>query len=327
MKRQHMPQRFPPSGGPLLRQLDEWVERDLISREQAGRILADDLRRHRADTRPTESTSPVTEGLGYVGGVLVLIAAGLIAGQYFDDLGTRGRLGVVGVAAVALLGAGHLLHVRPDRPATGRLRSVLWALAVAAVAAFLAILASESFDWTGEDEALCTATGAALVAFVLWRRHQWFLQQVAVVASLTVALGSGVAAHLGGSTALAGLAIWGLGVVWLLLGWAGRVGPRHTTDLLGGLVVTLGAALTLNTDAGAALGAATAAGLVFTGMRLRGLVLLGVGSLATLIVVPAVVQRYFPDALAAPLALLVVGVALVVAALSTVSRRGPSSLS
>ncbi len=328
MTTQHAPRRFPQSGGPLPRQLDDWVERDLISREQAGRILADELNgRRRADVHPPQTASPVTEGLGYVGGILVLIAAGLIAVQYFDELGTWGRLGVVGAAAMALLGAGHLVHVQRDRPATGRVRSVLWALAVAAVATFLAILASESFDWTGEDEALFTATGAALAAFVLWRRHQWFLQQSAVVAALSVALGSGVAAHLGGSTALAGLAIWGLGAVWLLLGWAERVGPRSTTDLLGGLVVTIGAALTLDTDAGAALGAATAAGLVCIGMRLRALVLLGAGSLATLIVVPSVVQRYFPDALAAPLALLVAGVVLVVAALSTVSRRGPSSLS
>lgn len=321
-----------PIGETLSHHLDVWVERGLINQTQARRILeAERTSSHRAvhsqRGRGAGQPSLTTEALGYVGGILVLIATALIGGQYFDDLGTLGRLGVVGVGAGALLTAGQLVPVRPGRPATGRLRSVLWVLTVAAVAGFIGLLASESFTWSGEDEAFVTASGAAVVALVLWRQHSSVLQQVTVVATLTVALGSGAATHLGGDIAVSGLAIWVFGALWLLLGWAGIVRPRPATDVLGGLVLTVGAALTMDHDVGAGLSLLTVAGLVLTGVRMHALRLLVVGSLATLIVVPSVVQRYFPETLAAPLALLVCGVLLVVAALTTVSRRGPSALS
>lgn len=329
----------------LKHHLEIWVEHELITREQASRILAEELGADdpggsrstpaqlvgsgRAPASPNELPtassvqrgSLVTEGLGYVGGILILIATGIIAGQYFADLGRTGRLAVTGVAAVALLGSGHLVRAAPARPAAGRLRSVLWVLAVAAVAFFLGLLADETFGWTGEEVTFLAASGAAVVGLSLWRRHRWLLQQVAVVAALAVANGSGVAAYLGdGDVALSGLAIWGVGGVWLMLGWGRHVRPRYATDLLGGIVVTIGAQVTMHHDWGAALAVATAAGLLVTGVRLRALVLLGVGSVATLTVVPGVMQRYFPDTLGAPLALLATGILLVVAALATASR-------
>ena len=327
----------------LEHQLDAWVGRELITREQANRILDEERGPEQAarqgsicplqpadlggpaaspaTARGVEPANLVTEALGYVGGILILIAAGLIAGQYFDDLGRAGRLAVIGAAGLALFGGGYLVQVVPGRAATGRLRSVLWVLTVAAVAAFLGLLADESFGWTDEKGAFLAASGAALAGLALWRWHRWLLQQVAVVVALAVALGSGVSAFLGeGEVALSGLAIWGLGAVWLMLGWGRHVRPRYVTDLLGGVTVTIGSLLTMEYDQGAALAMATAAGLVFTGVRLRALALLGVGSIATLSVVPAVMQRYFPDTIAAPLALLAAGVLLVVAALATASR-------
>lgn len=333
--------------GDLEQRLEMWVRHELITPEQGSRILAVELgadpdsalpataetdpgRPRRPDSTtgvPVAAgagpppTSLVTEALGYVGGILILIAAGVIAGQFFTDLGRLGRLAVTGSAALALLCAGYLVHVTPTRPAAGRLRSVLWVLAVAATAFFLSLLADENLGWSGDEVVFVAASGAAAVGLELWRRHRWMPQQLAVVVTLAVALGSGVAAYLGGDVALSGVAIWGLGGSWLMLGWGRHVQPRYGTDLLGGAAAAVGSLLTMDHDWGAALAVATAAALVVIGVRMRALVLLAVGSVATLLVVPGAMQRYFPETLAAPLAVLGAGIVLVMAALATASKR------
>ena len=337
-------------------QLRRWVEGGLITPEQAGRSLAAEgvpatevaapaaplaaaTAADRAAAPGLLGTAPsgslVTEALGYVGGVLILIAALVIGGLYFDDLGRAGRLAVTFAAAVALLVGGFLVPTGPGRPAAGRLRSVLWVLTVVAVAAFFGLLADQTFELSGERVAFVSACGATAVGAELWRRHRWLPQQAAVLVGLAVALGSGTAAYLGdGGSDASGLALWGLGGVWLMLGWGRHLAPRHGTELLGGLTMTIGSEVTMEQDWGSVLAVATAVLLVLAGVRLRSLVLLAVGSLATLGVVPGVMQRYFPDTVAAPLALLVVGIGLVVTALATTRgwrrlggvRPGPAEL-
>ena len=328
-----------------------WVEGGLITPEQARLILATegagttevgDVVETAGSAEPaalpalalpptvtaTPSGSLVTEALGYVGGVLILIAALVIGGLYFDGLGRAGRLTVTLAAATALLVGGFLVPVASGRPAAGRLRSVLWVLTVVAVAVFLGLLADEVFELSGERVAFVAASGATLVGAGLWRRHRWLPQQAAVVAGLAVALGSGTAAYLGdGGSDATGLALWGLGGVWLTLGWGRHLQPRYGTDLLGGIVVTVGSEVTMEHDWGSVLAVVTAAVLVLAGVRLRSLVLLAVGSMATLSTVPGLMQRYFPDTVAAPLALLAVGILLVLVASTTATkwgrRRGP----
>jgi hypothetical protein len=312
--------------------LRRWVERGLITPQQAQAILADESDAQAVLPAPppadlgrvvAPSGSLVTEALGYVGGVLILIAALVIGGIYFDDLGRVGRLAVTLAAAVALLVGGFLVPAAPDRPAAGRLRSVLWVLTVVAVALFVGLLADQTFELSGDRVAFLSAAGATLVGTELWRRHRWLPQQAAVVVGLGVTLGAGTGAYLGdGGSDASGLAVWGLGAVWLLLGWGRRLGPRYGTDLLGGLTLTVGSQVTAEHDWGSLLAVTTAAVLVLVGVRLRSLVLLAVGSLATLSTVPGLMQRYFPDTVAAPLALLGVGILLVFVASTTARRWG-----
>jgi hypothetical protein len=114
-----------------------------------------------------------------------------------------------------------------------------------------------------------------------------------------------------------------------VLGWGGVLGrdraDRVTADLAGGAVLLLGTVFGVESDAGTVLAVVTVLVLVAAGVLTRDLVLLGVGAVATLVLVPLVVSQWFPDTLAAPVALLVVGALLVAAALVAARRRRPAA--
>lgn len=310
----------------LSERLDRWVARELITAEQADRILADEQRDAAVAPAAQRGPSMVGEALGYVGGVLVLVAAGVITARYWAGLGVAGRLSIVFGAAAVLLAAGAAVRARsgtdPQQAGPGqRLRSVCWLLSTAALATGLSLLGDEILHLSEDDQALLVGAGTACCAAVLWRVHRAILQHAALVVSLAGTAGA-AAAHLPvADEKVIGLAVWGVGAVWLLLGWGAVIGPRQASYLIGGVVAVAGAVLTVSVDWGAALGLATAAVLIAAGAWMRDLVLLGVGAVATLLTVPPALGLYFPDSLAAPLALLVVGVLLVGGALYLMRRR------
>ncbi len=298
--------------------LQAWVARGLITREQAARIRA--VEHGEPVEQPRRPASMVAEALGYVGGVLILVATGVLAGRFWVDLGVGGRLVATFAAFVVLVAVGGVVPAAQGTPG-GRLRAVLWLLSVAVLGFGLGLLADDVWGFSSDDVLLLAACGSAVCAAVLWWRHRTVLQQAAVVAAL-VFLAAALAERLPREDeAVIGLAIWGVGVVWLLLGWGGVIGHRVAADVLGGAAVVLGTTLCVDRTWGSVLAIVTAVALVVAGVGLRDLVLLVVGSIALLVDVPVVTDRWFPNALAAPLALLVVGGLLVVGAL-VAARRG-----
>jgi hypothetical protein len=198
---------------------------------------------------------------------------------------------------------------------------VTWLLSTAAFAAGLALLGDEALRLTGEDTALLAAGGAAGWGAVLWWRRPGFLQQAAVVVALAVAAGA-LAAHLpAGGDAVSGLAVWGVGAVWLVLGQGEVVGRREPASAFGAAVAVVGGQLTLDRGWGAVLALATVVAVVVVATVGRDLVLLAVGAVGALTTVPAVLTQFFPDTLTAPLALLATGVLLVASAPVVTSRR------
>lgn len=302
--------------------LARWVRDGLLDGEQAERILAAELAPAPRERARPRAASLVAEGLGYVGGVLVLVAAVTIAGRYWSGLGVAGRLGTVAGAAVLLFAAG---ASAPGGAAGMRLRAVTWAAAVVAAGGTVGLLGDEVLGLRGEPVGLLAGIVATVAAVALWRAHRTPVQQAVVVAAATFTAAIGAGALPGGDGPVVGTAAWGIGVVWLLLGWGGVAGAersaRVTAHLAGGAAVLLGAVLAANTDPGSGLAVATVVALVAAGVLTRDLVLLGVGAAATLVLVPLVVGHWFPDTLAAPVALLVVGVLLVAGALVTARRR------
>lgn len=314
----------PGDGLPLSELLDRWVADGVITPEQAGRMLRTPGIRATGDVRVDagrpQHGSLVVEALGYLGGVIVVVASMLVAARYWGDLATAWRLTVLGSAACALLVAGAVV---PGRLAGvgDRLRSALWLASTAAGVGFLAVLAADGLGLDGDDATLLVASGVSAYALGLWLRRPSPVQQVAMMAAFAFAASALLART--GVDDLPGLGAWAVGLAWALLGRAGVMTPGRLAVALGSATAIVGAMLTAGSDAGTVLTLVTVTAVVAAATALRDLALLGVGTLGLLVNLPGAITRWFPDSLAAPYALLVMGALLVVLAVR-IARRPPA---
>lgn len=317
-----------PAPGPELEALSaRWVGEGIISEEQRAHIL-DTAAVQLPSTTGEEGAGPreppgpglAVEALGYVGGVVVVVAALMLGFQVWEDLGTTVRLLLVGGPALALIAAGAAIVPRAGEVGV-RLRSVLWLVATAATAGFFVVLGSQVLDLEDEDALAFTASGVLLVAAALWSLHRTFVQQAAMMVAAMVATAA-VISDAATSESLPGLGVWCVGVVWAVLAWGGVLDHRRAGLALGAAGAILGALTTIPGSAGTVLALVTVFGVVGLAVWFRDLALLAVGALGTLNVLPAAVSTWWPETLAAPLALLVVGVVLVLVALYVARRPG-----
>ena len=90
--------------------LDRWVARGLLTRDQAESIRAEEgwdaAASIPAAAPPVRRASLISEALGYLGGILIVVAASLIGTWYWSDIPTWARLGIPIMAAAILLGGG-----------------------------------------------------------------------------------------------------------------------------------------------------------------------------------------------------------------------------
>ncbi|TDO48353.1 putative membrane protein DUF2157 [Kribbella sp. VKM Ac-2571] len=309
--------------------IDRWLAEGVITPAQADRMRADvgAPGARQPDVRPTEPSGPetalqrsslVAEGLAYLGGVIVLVAAGLICARYWASMPQNAQLGVVGGTAAGLLLAGGAIP-RSRSGAGVRLRSVLWLLSTAGAAAFAALFAHRVLELDGSANVLVTGSVSGVLAAALWWRLPVLAQQAAFFVATMVTAGAAVA-QLTSSPHVPGLAVWGIGVIWFLLGWLGTVKPRRPVLALAAIAALIGAAMTLPADAGMVLALCTVVALVVVAVVIHDLLLLAVGAVGALNILPAVVNEWFPGDLAAPLVLLGVGALLVTAAVYTANR-------
>lgn len=313
--------------------VDRWLADGVITSVQADRMRADiglpgvlppDAGTiDRSVSEPSrERSSLVAEGLAYLGGVIVLVAAGLIGARYWASMPENAQLGVVGGAAAGLVLAGRAVP-RSRSGAGVRLRSVLWLLSTAGTAAFVALFAHRVLELDGSTNVLVTGSATAVLAAALWWRLPVLAQQTAFFVAAMVTAGAAVA-ELTSGPHLPGLAVWGTGVLWFLLGWRGIVTPRRPVQALAAVATLIGAVMTLPADAGMVLALCTVVTVVVVAVVIHDLLLLAVGAVGALNILPAVVNEWFPGDLAAPLVLLGVGALLVTAAVYTAKVRGRS---
>ncbi|MGZ5405927.1 MAG: DUF2157 domain-containing protein, partial [Nocardioides sp.] len=308
---------------PLTSLLETWVADQLITPEQADQILV------RGDVlvqappavqnRPYARSSLVIEALGYLGGVIMLVASILIASLYWSQVGTTARLVIIGGVAAVLLAAGFAI---PERLADAgiRLRSVLWLVSTGAFAGFMVLLGADALNMSDGDEFLLVSAGVAAYAAGLWLIDRTLVQQFAMMVSLMLTAAA-LTNELGVTDALSGFAVWGVALIWLLLGWGGLLEPREFVMVFGAAGMFAGALTTIPTYAGIGLALVTAIAVVATAVLFRDLLLLAVGAFGTLLVLPSSVIELFPGDLAAPIAMLVVGALLVGAGVYIARRR------
>nr|WP_246299263.1 DUF2157 domain-containing protein [Nocardioides panaciterrulae] len=315
--------------------LAEWVTAGLISPDQARAVGEHEARRATAPGGPAPGGpvpgppaegSLVVEALGYLGGIIMLVGALLLGSLFWADLPTGVRLLLIALAACALVAAGVAV---PERlgDAAARLRSVLWALAVAATGAFMVVFTSDVLDRQDESSLLVVGPCTAAVAAVLWWRRPTWLQQLALLVPV-VLTAIGVGFQIGGTdSSWPGGMVWIAATVWAAAAWAGWLRPRVTGVPLGGLVATFGG-LSIDNDLGIALALGTAVALVVLALYERSLPWLGVAAVAVLQSTPRAAVAWFPGRLSAALTLIVTGGLLVAAAVWVARHQGgPTALS
>jgi predicted membrane protein DUF2157 len=296
----------------LGRQVARWVEAGVIRRDQADAILAMEGR----GAEPAGRRAVAVEILGYVGGVLALVAGIVLGAESWSQLGRWGRVAVLGAVVAALLGAGWRLRTDDGR-IMPRLASVLWLAAVAAWAGLLAVLLGGRGDEAFDDPSLLVAGGSLALAVVLWAFERRALQQAALfVTAVATILAAGDG--LGWAwEAVAGFGLLGVGAAWLALGRRRLIQPRRTAEALGALAVIAGPELLYAAGSQAWLwvGLAVALGLLVAGSTLGRPVLLGIGATALVLFLSEVAATWWRS-LGAPLALLLAGLGLVGAAVA-----------
>jgi len=307
----------------LDRRVARWVEAGVIGAEQGEAILALEGESREAGGR---RRAVVAEVLGYLGGVLAVVAGFVLGAESWVQLGRWGRVGVLAAVTGALLAAGWWLRGTEGR-VLPRLASVLWLGAVAGFAGLLAVLQEGRSDDALADPSLGVAAGALVLAAVLYALERRVLQQLALFLAVVAAMVAG-GHRLGWSwETVEGYGFLVLGAAWLELGRRGLVGPRRTSEVLGSLALLSGPAV-LDVEAvgpgdwGLWLDLGLSVALIVAGSALARNVLLGIGAAGMVMFLGMVAGEYWSD-LGAPLAILLVGLALVAAAV-LVARLRPA---
>ncbi len=304
--------------------LDRAVAAGLLTRATADAVLAQEsLAQAAAAPAAHRSHRPVlasaVEGLGYVGGVLVLVGVMLIVAQFWEDLATAARLVLIGGAGAGLLTVGLLLQAE-EVPVVWRLRGFLLLLSAGAVAGTAAILMVDVVAAPGPVVALVIGSATGAYGAALWRRHDRPAQHLTTFIGLAVAVGA-AGSWLGGSAATGAL-IAVLGLTWAALGRANRLAPRTVAIVLGTAAALVGPGIIAVAwpQAGPAIGLLLAAMFAATGPTLDEPVLTGCAVAGLLVYLPWAVGAVFGDAVGPPVVMVLSGAVLLIATVALVTR-------
>jgi hypothetical protein len=299
----------PDAARALREQLDRWTASGLIDADQASHIQAAEAARVTA--APGRRLPLVAEVLGYVGAVIAITAAGVVIHQFFKHVPPAVELAFTAVVAVGLLAAGAAMRTGTE-PAFARLRSVLWLLATAGTAGFVAVLTLRYLRLSDSNVALLSEGAWLACAIPLWWRTRSVLQHLAVFAgavALTETSLERVQPNVGNFGV--GVALWVLAALWGLAVYRGYLVPRTVGLLVSGIGVLAGAMIAMDeAAAGQVLALVTVAGLLSAGILQRRVLLIAIGGVGTLYVIPDAASRYLPGSVAAPLAVAIVGLVL-----------------
>ena len=299
--------------------LQRAVAAHILSAEQAQAVLA--AERNRADGG---RRLPVIEAVGYLGALLALSGAVTLVIQYWREVPTAGRLGLLAaVAAVTWLVGARIGEA--SAAALVRLRAALWFASSAAVAAFAGQTAADLAHAVEAAVWLSAGGAAAVHGGLLWRLRDRPAQHLACFAGVLMAAGG--AAGLAGGEVPVGLAIAAAGALWVAAGWCALLPPPVIAMAAGGVAVLAGVGITVDDwpDAAPLLGLAAATALLAVGVATDRTPLTVVGLAGGFGYLPWTVGHFFADSLGVPLAILLCGIVLLALTL-VVLRRGREAL-
>jgi hypothetical protein len=301
---------LPPNG--LAAHISDWVAAGLLSSEEASAILAHEGLAPSAAppalapvpaTRARLGSWSVAEGLGYLGGMLAIIGLVLVVARYWADMATAGKLGLSGAGAVAFLIAGLAVRERAA-PALDRLRGFLWLGSTAAAALFTGVLTFYGFGAEAAQTVVLVAAGVvSLESGLLWRWRDRPIQQATFLAAVAAFTGALVAMFAAGGPV--GVALWAVGVGFLVAGLRRWTPLPVLTEGIGSLTVVIGAVTIATAWEGSGLIAvlATALALVAVAVtpgwapeRADQMILGVVGGLTLLEAVPSTLGWFARDA-------------------------------
>jgi hypothetical protein len=297
----------------LTTELQAWRAEGLVTPEQAEAIAAFEAAQPEP---PAPRRTLLAEAIGYVGAALAVAAVGLIVSNLWEEFTTGPRLVLVGLLTVLLAGAGAALR-DVDRPSLQRLATVLFTGAIAGVAWFAGLVATEVVDLEGAEVGL-TVGGAALVASLplyLWRRRA--LHQLTVLASVIVVAVSALSVPtVDIDPTWYGLTIAAIGVAWFALAAGHWLAPRIVGEVAGSVLAIFALQATGQADQywPLILAVVLAGGLIALAVITDQMHHLVVGAVGLFVVVPPLVFRLFGDTLGAPAVMLIIGLLLVLLA-------------
>ncbi|MGD2102109.1 MAG: DUF2157 domain-containing protein [Acidimicrobiia bacterium] len=298
--------------------LRRWVAAGLIDDRTAGAIESFESAR-----TGTGRVGRGMEAVAYLGAVLILVALGLLATEFWEEMAPWGRL-VLGAAVTLILVVVGLILGRSDEPAVERAQTFAWLLAVAAVALTVAVALTEYTDIEGQETFLYTSLASLVTAVTLW----WLRSSVLQMAAMGVATGAATVAVVSRFESapdwVFGLAFAGVGLVWLALTWAGVFRPVKTSYALSAIGILSISFPEGNELPWPVLGLAAALALMGLSVRLGENVLLGLGVVGLFIYIPMTIFELFGESLGVPVALLITGLVLLGVVVATVRLRQAS---
>ncbi len=295
--------------------LQTWEREGLLSHEQADRIL------NFEGTVPTRRFPAWMEAVAYLGAALVLLALGLLAGEFWDRLTGVAQFTLALIVTGILLATGILLR-SSDEPPAARAGSFAWLLAVAGAGFAAWILGDRMLNLAEERSGLLAALVALGTSVPLW----WWAKRTAQM------IGMGLATAFVAFTSVSQIEPmpdWGpsvafatAGVIWLLLTWGGIFEPEKVSYALASIgILGIGFFEVLGTMPWPLIGLLAALGLMALAVRLEQGIMLGFGVAGLFLYVPATVFEVWGDTVGVPIALLITGIVLLAGILVAVRLR------
>jgi len=174
--------------------LAAWQAAGIIDAPTASRIEAFEAQRPVADRPPGISVSEV---IAYIGTVVLLVGVGFLYGTQYQNLGSAGRLTVIGLVVAAGLAAGELVRRIGATGAARRARAAGWTVAAIAAATWFAQafvdahILTQAPQYAGESPdnsgaiMLGAGIGFVVAAVLLWLGGAGFIAFAAAVLAVT----------------------------------------------------------------------------------------------------------------------------------------------